>query len=71
MYPRIGPIDLGAVGDRVKSVRVLRDGSEAKTARTWWGNEGKGHFFVNVADPPYRTFRLPDPIDTVFAVELE
>jgi hypothetical protein len=31
----------------------------------------KGHFFVNVAAPTYQTFRLPDPIDTVFAVELE
>jgi hypothetical protein len=35
------------------------------------GDEGKGHFFVNVAKPTYETFRLPDVIDTVFAVELE
>jgi len=71
MYPRVGHINLGAVGERAKSVRLLFDGSEAKSARTWWGDEGKGHFFVNVAEPTYQTFRLPDPIDTVFAVELE
>ena len=71
MHPRVGHIDLGAVGDRAQSVRVLHDGSEAKAARTWWGDESKGHFFVNVAAPTYQTFRLPDPIDTVFAVELE
>ena len=71
MYPRVGHIDLGDVGDRVKSARLLHDGSEAKTARTWWGDEGKGHFFVNVAESTYQTFRLPDPTDTVFAVELE
>jgi alpha-L-fucosidase len=71
MHPRIGHIDLGKVGERVKSARVRHDGSEAKTARTWWGDEGKGHFFVNVAEPTYHTFRLPDAIDTVFVVELE
>jgi alpha-L-fucosidase len=71
LYPRVGPIDLGNVGDRVRSVRLLHDGSEATTARTWWGDEGKGHFFVNVAAPPYRTFRLPDAIDTVFELELQ
>jgi hypothetical protein len=71
MYPRVGHIDLGDIGDRVKSVRLLHDGSEAKSARAWWGDEGQGHFFVNVAAPTYHTFRLPDPIDTVFEVELK
>ena len=52
-------------------MRVLHDGSEAKTARTWWGDEGKGRVVDNVAEPTYQTFRLPDPVDTVFAVELE
>lgn len=71
MYPRVGHIDLGPVGDAVKSVRLLRDGSEAKTARTWWGDEARGHFFVNVAAPTYQTYVLPDLVDTVFAVELK
>jgi alpha-L-fucosidase len=70
LYPRVGHINLGAVGERVTSVRLLHDGSEAKTARTWWGDEGKGNFFVNVAEPTYQTFRRPDPIDTVFEVRL-
>jgi alpha-L-fucosidase len=71
MYPHVGHIDLGDVGDRVKSVRLLGDGSEAQSTRTWWGDEGEGHLFVNVAAPTYQTFRLPDPIDTVFEVELK
>jgi alpha-L-fucosidase len=70
MYPRVGHINLGPVGERVRAVRLLRDGAEAKTARTWWGDEGKGNFFVNVAEPTYQTYRLPDPIDTVFAIDL-
>lgn len=71
LYPRIGHIDVGAVGDRVRSVRLLRDGSEAKTARTWWGDASTGHLFVNVGEPTYQTFRRPDPIDTVFEITLE
>ena len=71
MHPRVGHINLGAIGERAKSVRLLFDGSEAKSARTWWGDEGKGNFFVNVSEPTYQTYRLPDPIDTVFAVEVE
>jgi len=71
MHPRVGHINLGAVGDRAKAVRLLFDGSEAKTARTWWGDEAKGNFFVNVGEPTYQTFRLPDPIDTVFEVALQ
>jgi alpha-L-fucosidase len=71
LHPRVGHINLGRVGERVRSVRVLADGSEAKTARTWWGDERAGQLFVNVGAPTYHTFRLPDEIDTVFAVELE
>jgi alpha-L-fucosidase len=71
MHPRVGHINVGGVGDRVRRARVLADGSEAKTARTWWGDESKGNFFLNVAAPTYQTFRLPDPIDTVFELVLE
>ncbi len=71
MHPRVGHINVGAVGERVRRARVLADGSEAKTARTWWGDESKGNFFLNVAAPTYQTFRLPDPIDTVFELVLE
>jgi alpha-L-fucosidase len=71
LYPSVGHLNLGPIGDRVRAVRVLHDGSEAKTARTWWGDESLGNFFVNVGEPTYQTFRRPDPIDTVFAVELQ
>jgi alpha-L-fucosidase len=71
MHPRVGHIDVGTAGDRVRSARLLFDGREAKTARTWWGDETKGHFFLNVAAPTYQTFPLPDPLDTVFELVLE
>jgi len=71
LYPRIGPINVGAAGDGIRSVRLLHDGSEASTSRRWWGDESTGNFFVNVAAPTYQTFQLPDAIDTVFEIALE
>jgi alpha-L-fucosidase len=71
MYPKVGHINLGALGERVERVRLLHDGSEAKTARAWWGDEGKGNFFVNVKEPTYQTFERPDPTDTVFEIVLK
>jgi hypothetical protein len=69
VFIHFGAYAVPARGEWVQSNERLS--VEAKTARTWWGDEGKGHFFVNVAEPTYQTFRLPDPTDTVFAVELE
>jgi alpha-L-fucosidase len=71
MYPHVGHINLGGLGERIGEVVLLHDGAEAKTARTWWGNQEAGNFFVNVNEPTYQTFALPDSIDTVLRVELE
>jgi alpha-L-fucosidase len=62
---------VGQQSGRIGEVVLLHDGSEAKTAKTWWGNQEAGHLFLNVDEPTYRTFALPDPIDTVFRIELE
>jgi alpha-L-fucosidase len=71
LYPHIGPINVGGVGDGIGLVVLQHDGAEAKTARTWWGNQEAGNLFVNVNEPVYQTFPLPDPIDTVFRIEPE
>jgi alpha-L-fucosidase len=71
MHPHVGHVNVPGVAERVKAVRLLRDGSEAKSARTWWGDESKGNLFLNVAEPTYQTFALPDPVDTVFELVLE
>lgn len=70
MYPMIGHINLQGVGPVVKTVTLLSDGSELPTSRAWWGNEQEGNFFINVAQPTYHTFALPDPYDTVIRVDL-
>jgi alpha-L-fucosidase len=71
MYPHVGPINVGGLGPGIGLVVLQRDGAEAKTARTWWGNQESGNLFVNVNQPVYQTFPLPDPIDTVFRIQLE
>ena len=69
--PQVGHINLGNIGDKVQSVTVLDTGQPAATSKNWWGNEEKGNFFVNVKQPTYLTFQLPDTTDTVFKVVLK
>ncbi len=71
LYPHVGHINVRGLGGRVKAVRLLADGSEAKTAATWWGDTSPGSLFLNVAEPTYQTFARPDPVDTVFEIELQ
>jgi len=52
-------------------VEVLSTREAAATAASWWGNSDNGNFFVNVAEPTYKTYILPDNINTVFKVVLE
>jgi len=69
--PQVSHINLGNLGDQVENVNVLNTGMAAATSKSWWGNEGKGNFFVNVKQPTYLTFKLPDDTDTVFKVVLK
>ena len=69
--PQVSHINLGPSGDQVQEVTVLNTGKPAATAKSWWGNEGKGNFFVNVKQPTYLTFELPDNTDTVFKLVLK
>jgi alpha-L-fucosidase len=71
MYPHIGHINLKGYADKVKTVRLLKDGSEAPTVTSWWGDSSTGNFFINVKAPTYLTYRMPDEIDTVFEIELK
>jgi alpha-L-fucosidase len=71
MYPKVGHINLEGYHDKVKFVSLLPDGSELPTAGTWWGNQEEGNFFINVESPTYKTYPLPDDINTVIEVELK
>jgi alpha-L-fucosidase len=68
----IGPIALfGLSPEQVKTVRLLRDGSEVKDGRGALGaRRKKDTMFVSLAADPNDTRALPDPWDTVLKIEL-
>ncbi len=70
-HPHIGHINLHLQEDLVNSVEVLTTQEPAATAANWWGNSDKGNFFINVEEPTYKTYILPDSINTVFKLVLE
>ncbi len=60
----VGPVSLEGLQGKVKSARMLADGSEIDIARPWnAGNERD--LYLNLA-----SYRLPDPCDTVVDLEL-
>ena len=68
----IGPIPLtGIRPDRVKSVTLLRDGSEARDAGNAIGvRKITDTKFVTLGGDPNHTYALPCPCDTVLRIEL-
>jgi alpha-L-fucosidase len=68
----IGPIPLSGIGrEQVKSVRLLRDGSEVKDAHLALGARKKPDtMFVTLGTDPNDTCSLPDKRDTVLKIEL-
>ena len=53
--------------DAIKSIRLLRDGTELKVSSSWIVDNYPNTVFVKISDTPY----LPDPVDTVVKVELK
>lgn len=70
-HPTIGHINLPGYEDKVKEVDILTTGKPAATVASWWGNSDEGNFFINVAEPTYQTFQLPDESNTVFRIILK
>ena len=69
--PVIGHINVKNYGDNVEKVIVLHTGKDDATARTWWGNNDKGNFFINIKRPTYLTYILPDNRNTVLKIILK
>ena len=61
----IGPINLQRLANKVKSVRLLSDGSEILISRPWNVTEYPEDLFFNFSTPEASTYPLPDEIDTV------
>lgn len=60
-----GPVPLLDLGGKVRKARVLRDGSEVSISRPWNVGENTKDCFLTLKNTV-----LPDPLDTVVALEL-
>ncbi len=66
----IGPLHLpGIDAKQIRSVRFLADGSEVRLSSEWMTRGYPGQTFLDV-DAWVHDCQLPDPLDTVFEVEL-
>jgi alpha-L-fucosidase len=71
MYPAIGHIGIKGISDKNPRAYLLSTGAELPTEKTWWGNNEKDIYYVNVNRPTYMTFTLPDQTDTVIKIILQ
>ncbi|MDZ4696913.1 MAG: alpha-L-fucosidase, partial [Deltaproteobacteria bacterium] len=68
--PGIGHLKLPGLWSKFKSARVLFDGAAAGAANSHWGNNMGDMLLLNVGSPTYKTYEMPDPLVTVFSIEL-
>ncbi|MUG65646.1 MULTISPECIES: alpha-L-fucosidase [Paenibacillus] len=66
----IGPISLPGLADKIKSARLLADGSEVFVGRPWSAAEFIEDAFISFARPEHFTYPLPDKRNTVIELEL-
>lgn len=68
----IGPLALtGIDGSKVKSITLLRDGSEVRRGDSFVTKAYEDLLFVSFGEIPFFTYPLPDEIDTVLKIVLE
>lgn len=66
----IGPIPLVGLSGKIKSAKLLADGSELSMNRPWSATEFESDAFVNFAKPEHHSYPLPDSRSTVIELEL-
>ena len=71
IQPTIGHINIKSLdASKVREVTILTTGKSAATATEWWGNRDPGNFFINLEEPTFKTYRLPDRRNTVLKVTM-
>lgn len=66
----VGALPLQDLKNKVKSIRLLSDGSEIKPIDAWNTKEYPEDLFINFGKEETHTYPLPDDIDTVVKLEL-
>lgn len=71
MYPKVGYLNMKGFSEKTEEVLLLHDGSEASTAKGWWGSKDEDNFLINFNTPIYHTFPHPVKYSTVFKMILK
>lgn len=75
MEQMVGHICLKGFKDKIRTARLLRDGSEVILTEFWNAEvdtfDGPDDIFMNFAYPVQSTFTLPDKVDSVVILELK
>lgn len=70
--PSIGPLALpGIDAEKVKSITLLRDGSEVFRGESFTTKAYENLMFINFGPIPFFSYPLPDEVDTVVRIELK
>ena len=64
-------VNIKNFSDKVEKVIILHNQEIAPTSTKWWGNYDEGNFFINVREPTYGTYILPDDRNTVLKIILK
>ncbi len=67
MYPNLVPLKLRGLGDKGGKAYLLATDAELPASVSWWGEEGKGNYFINFNSPA----AMPDCNDTVIKIYLK
>jgi alpha-L-fucosidase len=63
-------INLKGFSDKIKKVRMLRDGTEIKLEK-FWLDKDSASLYIFLSRPTYQNYKFPDDFDNVFEVELK
>lgn len=66
----VGPVNLQGLAGRIKSARLLRDGSEVALVDAWNTKQYTQDAFINFGEVGWFTYDLPDSKDTVVELEM-
>ena len=67
----IGQVNIAGLRDQVVSARVLFDRAHAFMETQKFGTDSGSELWIKTGKPMYQTYPLPEPLDTVFELELK
>ena len=71
LQPPLNYVMIPNYKDKYKKIRLLHDGSEIQLDRNVGEVNGKNNLYLNIQKPAVNYYPLPDPVNTVYEIELK